>query len=176
MKRTAALLCAYILALSGCVVFGPAVSGPAEREKISPEAVLPEVPETSAGIAPAKWTVRDLPQLTARIEFSGAEDAAECGISFYNSIKDPKTIAAVLFIADGELYPLEGLTTAFVKSETHELRTNAVLPRKSLRTVLKAETLYLIAVIDKIEYQFEPGRDFAAYKDTILKKLEAGGG
>jgi hypothetical protein len=58
-----------------------------------------------------------------------------------------------------------------VKSETHELRIRTVLLRKSLLAVLNAETIYLIAVIDKIEYQFEPGGDFAAYKNRVSKKL-----
>jgi hypothetical protein len=177
MKRAGVLLyiyILYILAVSGCAVFGPAVSGPAEKAGSSPERAPPETPEAAAGIAPSKWMVRSLPQLTARVEFSegDTEGTAECGVFFYNSIRNPKAVAAVLLVADGELYPLEGFTAASAKSETHELRISAPVSKKFLLAVLKAEILYLIAVIDKIEYQFEPDREFAAYKDAVLKELE----
>jgi hypothetical protein len=169
MKRTPALLCLCILAVSGCAVFGPA-----EREEAPPEAAARDVPETAAGIAAPEWTVKSLPQMAARVEFSGgdAEDAVKCGISFYNSVKAPKTVTAALLVADGELYPLEGFIAE--PGESGELRISAPVSRQSLLAALKAETLYLIAVIDRIEYQFEPDRNFAAYKNQVLKNLASG--
>jgi hypothetical protein len=170
MKRVNILLYIGILSLSGCAVFGPA-----ERNESSPETSAPAASGSAVTAAPPIWTVRSLRQLTARVEFSGGdtEDAVECDISFFNPIKDSETVTTALLVADGELYPLERLTVVFVNHETHELRARAVLPRNSLLAALKAETVYLVAVIDKVEYQFEPGRDFTAYKNRVLKKLEA---
>jgi hypothetical protein len=177
VKRTITILFyLFVFLANGCVVFSPVASGPAEREETSPEAGA-GVPEPDAGTAPAKWAVRDIPQLTAVVEFADedAEGAVEYGVSFFNTIKAPKTAAAVLLAAGGELYPLDGIRTVFAESETRELRISAVLPRKSLLAVLQAETVYLVAVIDRIEYQFEPGKDFTAYKHRVLERMEAGG-
>ncbi|MDR2070872.1 MAG: hypothetical protein LBP81_05600 [Treponema sp.] len=183
MKRIRPLLCLLFFLLNGCAVFVPV-----EKNKAPPEAAadgpfeaavdIPPAETPPVEILPAEWTVRDIKGLTARVEFSrgDTEDTAACGISFFNAIKDPKTAAAVLLVADGEFYPLEAFTAAIVKSETHELRINALISRKSLLTVLKAETICLIAVINKIEYQFEPAGDFTAYKNKVRKSLEAGNG
>jgi hypothetical protein len=179
MKRAKALLYLGILLLSGCAGFAPNTSDPevpssAEEATSSPEAALGPA-ESSPATSPAEWTVRNLKHLAARVEFSGGDtkDTVVCGVSFFNAIKDPKTVTAVLLVADGELHPLEEFTTTVVKSETHELRIRSVLSRKSLLTALEAETLYLIAVIDRIEYQFEPGRDFAVYKKWVQRQFMA---
>ncbi|MDR0388184.1 MAG: hypothetical protein LBH57_09140 [Treponema sp.] len=168
MKRADVLLYLLVFALSGCAVLGPA-----GREEAVPEtATVPsEAPSVSGR---ERWTVRDVTHLTAVVGFSDGdtEGYTECAVSFFNTLKDPKTVTAALLVAGGALHPLEGLRVAFVKSETHELGIRALLPRQALLDALKAETVYLIAVIDKIEYQFEPGRGFAAYKNTLLKQME----
>jgi hypothetical protein len=173
MRRTRTLLYLLVFVLNGCAVFGPSVSGPSEGKESASKAAAAGPSESAVGTSSGEWTVRDLKYPTARVEFfdGDTEDAAECGISFFNAIKDPKKVTAALLVADGELYPLEEIRAALVKSETHELQIRTILSRKSLLTALNAETIYLIAVIDKIEYQFEPGSNFAVYKKRALKKL-----
>jgi hypothetical protein len=165
------------LLLSGCVSFEPApsdTSHTSSREKADPSKKLAAASPAMSEVLPPEWTVRNLNRLTARVEFSeGLEaDNVECTISFFNTIKDPKAVSIALLVADGEIYPLEGLTVLFVKSETHELRISAVISRQSLVAALKAETLYLITELDRTEYQFEPDETFAAYKNRILKTFQ----
>jgi hypothetical protein len=165
-KRLWRPLYVFIALLSGCASSGPSDTYIAEKP-----------PDKSAGPASEaplpEWTVNSLRQLTARVEFSAGdgEDMAECGIVFFNTIKDPKTVTAALLVANDEIYPLEEITVLFAKSETHELRISTVIPRSSLAAALKADTLYLVAALDGVEYQFEPGEDFAAYKNRTLEKI-----
>jgi hypothetical protein len=163
-KRFKRSLYVFIVLLSGCVSSGPPDTYLAEKppaESAGPGASLPE------------WTVSSLRQLTARVEFSvgDGEDMTECGIVFFNAIKDPRTVTAALLVANDEIYPLEEITVLFANNETHELRINTLIPRPSLAAALRADTLYLVAALDGVEYQFEPGEDFAAYKKRALEKI-----
>jgi hypothetical protein len=164
MKRYKLYLTVFAALLSGCVSSGPSGAGIAENPAIasSPVSAVPE------------WRVNSIRQLRARVEFSGekGEDRAECGIVFINTLKDPVRLTTALLVANDELYPLEEITVLFAKSDTHELGINTRIPRSSLMTALKAETLFLIAVLDGVEYQFEPGGDFAAYKNRALEKIK----
>jgi hypothetical protein len=171
------LLYVSVLLLSGCISSGPAPSDadgfPSNKKEDSPEETTANSSEPLVDLPASEWTVKNLKQLKARINFSEGSntDIVECGISFFNTIKNPKTVTAALLVANGEIYPLEDITALFANSETHELRINAVVSRQSLEAALKAETLYLVANLDRVEYQFEPEKNFAAHKRQLLKKF-----
>ncbi|MDR1929338.1 MAG: hypothetical protein LBQ44_01790 [Treponema sp.] len=170
------LLYVCILLLGGCVSFIPSgtfTAPPAEKAD-SPEKPPEQTAAPSVTASLPEWTVRNLKHLTARVEFSGGDegDTAECGIAFFNTLKDPRAVTAAVLVADGDLYPLEEIRVLFVKGETHELHITAEISRESLRAVLEAETLYLVAALDGKEYQFEPDRNFAAYKRQALEKIQ----
>jgi hypothetical protein len=164
-----------ILLLSGCISSGPPdrAGFPSDKKTDSPEKTASGLSGPLSDFPSSEWTVKNLKQLTARISFSEGPDEGvmECGISFINTIKDPKAVTAALLVADGEIYPMEALTTLFVNGETHELGISAAISRQSLATALKAETLYFVATLDRVEYQFEPERNFAAYKRQLLEKF-----
>jgi hypothetical protein len=170
-------LCVSVLLLSGCISSGPAPSEadgfPSGKKADPPERTAPGSSGPLFDLPASEWTVKNLKQLKARVHFSEGPNAdiVECGISFFNTIKNPKTVTAALLVANGEIYPLEDITALVANSETHELRISAVISRQSLEAALKAETLYLVANVDKIEYQFEPERNFAAHKRQLLKKF-----
>jgi hypothetical protein len=114
-------------------------------------------------------------QLTAKLDIAWqdeGESRAVFGITFTPPVRDPQAVSAVLLIADGDLYPLAEPTVLYTRPETHELRIASVIPRETLLTVLNAKSLYLVAALDGIEYQFEPDQDFNNLKNRFLQRLK----
>jgi hypothetical protein len=112
--------------------------------------------------------------MTAKLDVAWQDEEksrAVFGISFTNTIRDPQAVSAILLIADGDLYPLAEPTVLYARPETHELRIASVIPRETLLTVLNAESLYLVATLDGVEYQFEPDQDFNNQKNRFLQRL-----
>jgi len=161
-----------LLTFSGCATLAPPEGGAAgAREK---EQSSSSVPKAETVIPATEWTVRNIRHLTAQLDIAWQdeeESRAVFGITFTNTVRDPRTVSAVLLIANGGLYPLAEPTVLYARPETHELRIASVIPRETLLTVLNAESLYLVAALDGVEYQFEPDQDFDNRKNRFLQRL-----
>jgi hypothetical protein len=169
IKLTIPLLL-LLLTFGGCAGLAPpAEGGTPEREQPPSSGSKAET-----AIPATEWTVRNMRQLTARLDIAWqdeGESRAVFGITFTNTVRDPQEVSAVLLIADGDLYPLAEPAVLYMRPEAHELRIASVIPRETLLTVLNAESLYLIAALDGVEYQFEPEEDFANRKNRFLQGL-----
>jgi hypothetical protein len=97
---------------------------------------------------------------------------AVCNISFFNKNTVPKEVALPSFMADdGGIYILNDVSIMFIRSEYKELRITSTIEINELRNLFQSGKILLKAVIDSVEYTFEPDKKFMRYRRQFLEHI-----
>jgi hypothetical protein len=82
--------------------------------------------------------------------------------------KVPSVPAALSLEGDGTAYPLSGIERLYANTETGVTRISSRIEGEDLLSVLRSQSITLIAAIDGAEYRFSPPKQFLEYRDKFL--------
>jgi hypothetical protein len=158
-----------VLLISGCTTVPSAGSG----------IWITGMPEslTRYYIPATKWQKNPNPSVTSRLDMTYIDEPERpvvCNVSFFNRNTVPKQVTSLYFEADGRVYPLNDVKVMFTRTEYNELRVTSTIEINELLNFLQSGKIYLKAVIDSVEYTFEPDREFLQYRRQFLELAEGG--
>jgi hypothetical protein len=99
-----------------------------------------------------------------------------CNISFsYTAKADkgkvPSVPAALSLDGDGVAYPLSDIERLFANTENSTTRITSRITGEDFLSLLRSQSITLIAVIDGTEYRFSPPKQFLKYRDKFLTDI-----
>jgi hypothetical protein len=117
------------------------------------------------------WQAKTNRSVSCRLDITYIDEPgrpAVCNISFFNKSAIPKEVTLPSFTADGRVYPLDEINVMFVRAEYNELRITSVIKINELLNLFQSDKILLKAVIDSVEYTFEPDKRFMRYREQFL--------
>jgi len=121
------------------------------------------------------WQAKTDRSVSCRLDITYIDEPgrpAVCNISFFNKNAVPKEVTLPSFMADGRVYPLEDVSIMFVRAEYNELRITSVIKIDELLNLFQSDKISLKAVIDSVEYIFEPDKKFMGYRGQFLERVK----
>jgi hypothetical protein len=85
--------------------------------------------------------------------------------------KVPSVPTALSLEGDGTVYPLSGIEKFYANTETGVTRISSRIEGEDLLSVLRSQSITLIAAIDGVEYRFSPPKQFLEYRDKFLTDI-----
>jgi hypothetical protein len=163
-------LLAFFFVLSGCVTRTPSlITFAVEGEKgVATQYFFPMM-EWKAD----KKETGAVCDITYRYQ-SGSQGVYN--ISFRYTAKEdkgkvPPVPAALSLEGDGTVYPLSGIERLYANTETGITRITSRIEGEDLLSLLRSQSISLIAAIGGTEYRFTPPKQFLEYRDKFLADI-----
>ena len=160
------IICLFIVSqfILGCATAPPAGSG-IWVTGISESVTRYYIPATT-------WQEQTNHFVTCRLDITYVNESGRpvvCNISFFHRDAAPNEATPISFMGDGRMFSLNDVNTMFTRAEYNELRITSVIAIEELLDLFRSEKIVLKALIDSVEYTFEPTEEFLLFRSQFLE-------
>ncbi|MCL2209058.1 MAG: hypothetical protein FWC19_01650 [Treponema sp.] len=92
-------------------------------------------------------------------------------ISFFNKDTPFNEVSSVYFSSDSKNFNLDDINAMFARVDFGELRITSLIALDDIINLFNSEKYLLFAVIDSVEYSFEPDKNFLQFQKQFLEQV-----